>query len=50
MTVNLVLSDGDILLDVPKNAFIPDSEKNRWLWEIPWYSKYVVWIEPKHKK
>jgi hypothetical protein len=29
MTVNLVLSDGDILLEVPKNAFVPLAGKNR---------------------
>lgn len=29
MTVNLVLSDGDILLEVPKNAFVPLPGKNR---------------------
>ena len=28
-SVNLVLSDGDILMDVPKNAFVPFSGKNR---------------------
>jgi hypothetical protein len=29
MTVNLVLSDGDILLEVPKNAFVHLAGKNR---------------------
>ena len=49
-SVNLVLSDGDILLEVPKTAFVPLRWKKGWLSRKMWYSEYVVWINTKHKK